>query len=188
MKLLHLTPKKHLNNIQKHGLIPQKVKLEHHLETFQKDGLKNDKCIYLWDPNENISTYKIIEDFIYCKNFIHPRNDIISLMENNWTNIDFSKLGKKLFGDDENYILMEIKQYNILPYTYYHYQNSGGDKYESCLQMDTKYEHSDKPLKIATNNINWKYIKPIAEISSRIYKNNTIGITYKTIYKQSLNT
>lgn len=182
MKLLHLTPKKHLNSIQKNGLIPTKIKHNKHLDTFQEDGLKNDKCIYMWTPYKEQSTDKLIKDFIYCKNFIHPRNDIYNDdYYGKWT--DYTKMSNKLYGDDEDYLLLEIDRndVDIFHHTYYHAQLSSTNKYCTTFMMNTKYEHDDKFIVIGTHTIKWKYINVVAEISSRIYKNNTIGVSYKKI-------
>ena len=183
MKLLHLTPKKNISSILKLGLLPQKVKNESHLYQFQHDGLADDKVVYMWDPDTSgSSTDKLIKDFIYCKHFIHPRNNMFDEAEVlGLPDIDFSKLGNKLFGEPEDYILLEIdsKGIDLLNDGYCHGQWVETDDFSTSVAMKSIYEHYDKMLQIATENINKKSFKIINEISTRFYKDNTIGVSYK---------
>ena len=183
MKLLHLTPKKNIKSILKFGLLPSKIKLDHHLEAFQNDGLEGDKAIYMWDPNLSAGTTdKYIKDFIYCKHFIHPRNDLFDLNEClylPYTN--FKKMGNKLFGQDEDYVLLEIESDNIklLDDYCFHAQYSDGDEFSTTTAMNSIYEHDDKALWIGTNSIHKNNFKIVNELSTRLYKNGTIGVSYK---------
>ena len=199
MKLLHLTPKKHYNSIMKNGLLPSKVKLESHVEAFQDAGLEGDKCVYLWEPDKSCCTNKVIEDFIYCKHFIHPRNqmfdDRMKLNDELWDKgliedwddfdkyIDFTKLGSKLYGDEEDFVLFEIdsKYIDLLDSEYYHTQGPDDGKTSTTNIMNPKYAHDDKVLQISKDKIDSKHLKLIAEVSTRIYKNDTIGTTYKKL-------
>lgn len=184
LKLLHLTPKKNYNSILKYGLIPSKVKLSHHLERFNNDGLNGDKATYLWDPNQGGETDKMIKDFIYCKHFTHPRNNLIDYTEAlGLDDVDFKKMGSKLFGEEEDYVLLEINADNLtlLDDEYIHEQSSDGDNWSTNVCMNPKYEHNDKILRIGFDIIIRDNIKIINEISTRFYKDNTIGISYKKI-------
>jgi hypothetical protein len=182
MKLLHLTPKRNYKSILKYGLMPSKVNLEHHLEAFQLDGLVGDKANYLWDPNQSGDTDKMIQDFIYCKHFIHPRNELAIRHELlDLPDIDFEKMGSKLFGNAEDYVLLEIdtKTIDLLCSEYVHEQSSDGNKWSTCTVMNSKYEHNDKVLHITNDIIRGSEIKLINEISTRFHKDDTIGVTYK---------
>jgi hypothetical protein len=184
MKLLHLTLKKNINSILKHGLLPSKIKLDHHLHKFQDDGLVGEKAIYLWDPDlSGGTTDKYIKDFIYCKHFIHPRNDLLYEWEitPNMPDINFKDMGNKLFGKAEDYILLEIDSTNIelLDDNYLHEQSSDGDEFHTCVAMNPLYEHDDKTLWIGTKPINKNNFKIVNELSTRLYKNGTIGVSYK---------
>ena len=47
--------------------------------------------------------------------------------------------------------------------------------------MNSKYEHNDKLLFISHDVILPKKIKLVNEISTRFYKNQTIGVGYKGV-------
>ena len=61
MDYLHLTSKKNLKSILSRGLLPQHVDLDHHWETFKRYGLKERKCVYMWN-GETYQNTKIIHD------------------------------------------------------------------------------------------------------------------------------
>lgn len=200
MELLHLTPTSNINSIMKYGLLPTKVKLEHHLDAFNEDGLHGEKCIYTWDPDTSCNTDKVIRDFIYCKLFIHPRNQIADDNEKenerryydepdfewgddkNW--FDFTTLGSKLYGEDEHYTLLRLNSddMEIIPHSYGHIQASDGDKNNSCVCMDKQYEHDDKMLYIGKSLITPDKLEIIGGVQSRVYKNDTIGINYTKMF------
>jgi hypothetical protein len=166
-----------------YGLLPTIPKL--HLEYFKADGLVGDKVIYLWDPNSGGSTTnKLIKDFIYCKHFIHPRNDMAFFAEdNNMDDINFKDLGNKLFGEPEDYVLLEIESdgVSLMDKSYLHAQFSDDSEFSTSCVMNPKYEHDDKLLYISDDIILPKKIKLVKEISTRFYKNQTIGVSYKRI-------
>jgi len=182
MNLLHLTPKRNYKSIIKYGLLPSKVKLPQHLDTFNEDGLIGDGVVYLWDPNKTPNTDKIIKDFIYCRHFLHPRNllcEFSDLHNLPWPN--FKELGTKLFGEEEDYILLEVNlnDKQLLKNEYIHEQFSDGCETTSSFLMNSKYEHDNKVLRISNDVIPSRKIKIVNEVSTRFYKNGVIGITYK---------
>ena len=94
INLLHLSETKNRNSILTNGLLPTKVKNLDHLGYFTRHGIiSGDKAIYTWLDSEK--NEKFIRDMVYCKVWIHPRNDLIdgwSNSENEPDSIDFSKL------------------------------------------------------------------------------------------------
>ena len=134
---------------------------------------------------------------IYCKQFIHPRNDIFDhkynkLLENwrsgliedwdaeeNW--VDFSKIGPAIFGGDQEYDLYEIDitdEQEIVHFT--HIQDPSQTKFGTTHLMDDDYAHDDKPIFIFDRDIRPDELKIVTGVSSRIF-NNKIYITEKTI-------
>jgi hypothetical protein len=200
MKLLHLSSIKNRDSILKNGMLPSKISLDDHYELFKDYGLKESKCVYTWDPNKGQSTDKYIRDMIYCKLFIHPRNDLSQKNEDrmnklwelgkvdcwddhiNW--VDFSKLGSKLYGESGVFDIFEvdIDETNSLllqnPYDWKHGQMRDDSKFSSCHLMNDKYAHDDKVLKISVGTIPPDMFKLVTSVKSRLYKNNRIGVTY----------
>jgi hypothetical protein len=200
MKLLHISSIKNRDSIIKNGLLPSKISLENHYELFKDYGLKESKCVYTWDPNKGQSTDKYVKDMIYCKHFIHPRNDLAQNNEDtmnklwelnkvecwddekNW--LDFSKFGRELYGESDVYDLYEIDidEKNPLllqnPIDWVHGQMRDDSKFSSCHLMNDKYAHDDKVLKISGGTIPPEMLKLVTSVKSRLYKNNRIGVTY----------
>lgn len=177
MKLLHLTPKKNYKSILKYGLRPSIIKNETHLWTFNDDGLVGNKAIYFWDPDKTGRTDKMVKDFIYCKHFIHPRNKIFDESEDT----NFMELGDKLYGEAEDWLLLEIdaEPEILLEREYIHAQTTEGGEYSTAICMKPIYEHDDKILRIGLDIINKNRFRVVNEISTRLYTNNTIGVSYK---------
>lgn len=198
MKLLHLSRKENRESIFKNGLIPSKISLEHHYESFKEYGLKESKCIYTWDPSMGQSTDKYIRDMIYCKLFIHPRNAMVQHREdvmnklwdldkvNDWEDnknwVDFTKHGTKLFGKSGSYDLYEIDIDEddplLLSSSFVHAQNNDDDKYSSCHMLNEKYAHDDKIMHIIKDIIPVSKLKIVSTVKTRLYKNDTIGMSY----------
>lgn len=198
MKLLHLSRKANRESIAKNGLLPSYIKLEHHFNAFKNHGLKDRKCVYTWNPSEGESTDKYIRDMIYCKLFIHPRNDMqmhreevmrklfdlgeVEEWEDNKNWVDFSKIGTKLFGESDTYDLYEIDVTEddsiLLDTSFQHAQTSDNDKFASCHMMKEKYEHNDKVLFISKEIISPDKLKIVTSVKTRLYKNDTFGMSY----------
>lgn len=188
MTYLHLAQAKDLNSILKHGLIPSYIKLDSHWESFKKDGLNSRMCVYLWDS----STYnnsKFARDMIYTKLFIHPRNDMFEAryrfikqygdIGDDDQYINFKKLGRKLYGKDNKYFLLEVRGVNNILGEYLHYQEPSGEDINTICVMDDFYAHNNKKLYVSGDIIESKFIKVVEEINTRIYQEKKIGFSFK---------
>jgi len=146
---IHISENYNRNSILKNRLMPSKIKLNHHLESFRATNFLNeneDKMLYMWLDSEK--NEKFIKDMIYCKVWIAPRN----------------KLSLKY---DEDFIdFRNIKMDNLYPYTEMmydiykvinpnhinkdlseiHCQEPSNNIHNACYQMDEYYAHNDKPL------------------------------------------
>lgn len=198
MKLLHLSSIRNRKSINKFGIKPSFIKNEGHYKCFKRQGVKNRQCIYTWDPTMGQSTDKYVKDMIYCKLFIHPRNDIFDkhhkIIEKLWNNgeiedwddennwIDFSTYGTKLFGNDRQFDLYEINidedNPTLIENWYLHAQNSFNNKLSTTYMMNDKYSHDDKVLRIIKDSIAPDNFKIINTIKTRVYKDDTIGISF----------
>lgn len=201
MKLLHLSRRANKESILTNGILPSYIKLDAHYECFKNFGLEDRKCVYTWNPDVGQSTEKYVRDMIYCKLFIHPRNEICDredvrnqklwdegkIMDwdddKHWT--DFSKLGKKLFGSDDVYDLYEIDIEETHPLLldgwFTHGQEKSDWKRGSCHLLDDYYAHDDKTLYISKDIITPDKLKIVESVNARVYANNTLGITHKKI-------
>jgi len=186
MKLLHLSSIINRDSILKTGLLPSKVSLEEHLYTFQASGLVGDKCVYTWDSDRGQSTDKYIRDMIYCKLFIHPRNRMgfeADKYNADKGRLDYRKFGTKLYGNSDTYDLFEIEvddenQDLFLKEWWMHSQTKDDSPYSSCHMLKEKYAHDDKVLRISGNTIPPDRLKIITSVKTRLYKNDTIGVSY----------
>lgn len=196
MKLLHLSSIENRDSILKNGLLPSKISLEPHLWAFQNVGLVGDKCVYTWDSEKGQSTDKYIRDMIYCKLFIHPRNDWGNEHAENYEKItgipisrakeedylDYRKFGTKLYGDNTIFDLFEIDidETNplLLQNFWVHAQLKDDSPYASCFMLNEKYAHDDKVLHISGGTIPADILKLVTSVKTRRYKNDTIGVSY----------
>lgn len=196
MKLLHLSAIENRDSILKNGLLPSKIKLDIHRDVFQGSGLVGDKCVYTWDSEHGQSTDKYVRDMIYCKLFIHPRNDSGIEYYNNFEKIhgiresdikdedrlDYRQFGTKLYGKSNIYDLFEIdvEEDNplFLKNWWIHGQTKDDSPYSSCFMLNEKYAHEDKVLRISGHTIPPNMLKMVTSVKTRIYKNDTIGIGY----------
>jgi hypothetical protein len=195
MKLLHLSHRENRDNILSNGIIPSYIKLDAHFEAFSYGGLKSRECVYMWDSEKGQSTDKYIRDMIYCKLFIHPRNDLgdahyknlesLGIMDYQCTDeqkLDYRSFGTKLFGDGGVFDLYEItideNNEILLPREYVHGQTKDESPYASCYLLNEKYAHEDKILRISGSTITPDMFKIVDSIKARTYKDDTIGISY----------
>jgi len=189
MKLLHLSSRENRDSILKNGLLPSKITLPNHYQSFRQYGLKTDKCVYTWDSDSGQSTDKYVKDMIYCKLFIHPRNKMydeyyekMSENLNEEDGLDFTKFGTKLYGKSDIYDLYEIdiEETNslLLKNTWVHAQMRDDTKFGTCFMMKEEYEHNDKILYISGDTIPPDMLKIVTSVKSRLYKNDTIWLSY----------
>lgn len=197
MKLYHLTPTKNVESILEYGLKPSKISLPLHSESFSRDhGSPVNECTYLWNPETSESTTdKLIDDFIYCKHFLHPRNNMVQEVEDRisvlrekhneenetWFNerehwVKFPEFGTKLYGEPEDFTLLEIDGANIprLEREYFHVQEPSDDYTDPAHCMIEKYAHTDKALVICTDVIPPEAIKPVRQVGTKFNEDDTI--------------
>lgn len=170
MDYLHLTSKKNLKSILKYGILPSHIDIGYHWKVFNRDGLEDRKCVYMWSA-ETYKNTKYIKDMIYTKMFIHPRNKMCK--DDHY--LDFRKMGKTLYGKDTFYYLLKIHDFDAKFDMYIHEQTPGEG---TTVIMDEKYTHEDKPLTISGLPILPHQFDIIERINTRVYKNDTLGFSF----------
>ena len=193
MKFLHLTHLKNLQSILKHGLAPSYINMDSHWESFEKAGLKERKCVYMWDA-ETYNNGKYLMDMIYTKMYIHPRNKIFDIRykqilkdhyddwDDNELYINFKEFGNKLYGENGKYTVLEIESSRVNPIGFWdHVQTPGGDDFGTTVVMDDRYAHEDKKLYISESMISANNIKVVENIDVRVYDDRKLGFSFKRV-------
>ena len=175
MKILHLTESRNISSIKRYGLLPSKVKLEHHLSTFKESGLRGNKVLYGWLDSEK--NKKFSRDMIYCKQWIDKRNEICGPYETQEECFDFSK-DKTQYFCEKSYtlLLVEVSRKQIIDGDFIHEQIQSDSKYNSLFQMDSRFEHDDKILILVKVKIKWNFITKICEYKTYIDKAKKLRI------------
>jgi len=177
---IHISEIYNRNSILKNGLFPTKVNLDHHLESFRENGyLPNDetKILYTWkDCNKN---EKFIRDMIYCKTWLHPRNNLAIGEEEDY--IDFRNIDMNNLYPYKNmiYDVYKIENFNPLNSDVCHVQEPDDSIYNTCYEMDDYYSHNDKVL-LFSKKIE-KNIKIIGQASLEIIGGKIITKIFKNI-------
>ncbi|MFW6026170.1 MAG: hypothetical protein ACOCRX_07490 [Candidatus Woesearchaeota archaeon] len=148
---IHVSEIYNRENILKNGILSSKVKNPMHLKTFQEDGIiDDDKCVYSWVYDEN--NEKFIRDFVYCRVWIHGRNNIIDEYEN----FDFSLISGPIYPYNQMiFDVYEINEegYNPDDYNYTHTQEPYDDITFSTYKMNEEFAHDNKKLFIFNHGI-----------------------------------
>ena len=174
MDYLHLARKKNIKSILKHGILPSYVNMEHHWETFKEHGLINRECIYTLQ-GETYNNSKFIRDMVYTKFFIHPRNHYYDTIDHEY---DFRQWGGKIFGEDETFLLLRIKNLDPKFGDWTHVQEPHDDEFGTTVTMDDKFAHDDKLLSISESVIKPNEFDIVEEIRVRTYKDNQLGFSH----------
>jgi len=147
VKAMHISQIFNRESIAKIGLIPTKIDLPWHLESFKEDRMctEDGKALYTWldsDRNE-----KFIRDMIFCHIYIHPRNTLALYMEETSNGVDFRKFLNENMAPWNSMIYDVYVLETVWPRTsYFHAQTSEVDIYSSTYGMPDEYAHDNKVL------------------------------------------
>lgn len=156
VKVFHISERENRNSILEKGVVPTKISLQHHAESFLSKGIianENSKVSYFWIDSERNEKY--IKDMIYCKYWIHPRNYMVdAYYRNNNDLFDFSDLDNHWLKKDNGLFDIytadaEDPSNNCI----LHGQFPSSSKHNSCYRMDEKYSHENKILYITPDII-----------------------------------
>lgn len=171
-KFLHISERHNRDSILKIGLLPSKIKLEHHLNFFRNKeyiSRDTDKILYMWE--DSVQNEKFIKDMIYCKVWIQPRNNLYD-------------------GENSMDPLLNLCPYDSMLYDVYlihnsaelsrtdgelhrHVQEPSDDPISTCFGMNGIYAHDDKLLGLSKGESN---IEIIGEAKFELEKYNNICI------------
>lgn len=157
MEVLHVSPRFNRESILKNWIHPSKINLEHHLDTFREMNIispTENKIIYTWESVQN--NEKFIKDHVYCIIWLHHRNNLCDKYDGG---IDFSKLTISPIYKFNQMIFdiysSEVEEDDIW---FYHEQTPSDDKFSSAYNMNEKYAHTDKPLRVYNKKLKPKLI------------------------------
>jgi len=178
MDKLHLTSKRNLKSILRHGILPMYVNMPLHWEAFHRAGLEERKCVYTWE-GEHYNNAKYIRDMVYTKMFIHPRNKIFDDAD---FYVDFKKFGDQLYGTDGTYYLLKIPEVESPFSPWLHMQEPDDTANTSTTIMNDKYAHRDKLLHIFDKVIPPVKFEIVEKINVRVYKNHQLGFSHSSTF------
>lgn len=173
MNLIHVSQKINRTSILSNGLVPTRVKNEDHLKFFKRNNrIKSNKAVYTWlDSKYN---EKFIRDFLYCKAWLHPRNNLSDNFYKTFNDaVDFRKITNLPFIQDDMlfdvYLIEKEDRYsNIL-----HGQIPSDDIYNTAYNMEDYYAHDNKILYVYDEPL---YVSKIIGSACYYFDNNKINI------------
>jgi len=92
--------------------------------------------------------------------------------------IDFTKMGGEIFGDNETFFLLKISDLDMKFGDWTHVQEPHDDRWGTTVIMEDKYAHDDKIISIADSVIKPSQFNIVEEIRVRTYKNNQLGFSH----------
>jgi len=160
MKVIHISPVYNRDSIKANGIIPTKVRHLDHLAYFVERDIctKDGKAIYTWQ--DSIDNEKFIRDMIFCKVWIHPRNNMYNLYDQEY--IDFRKVFDRNLCN-YNYMLYDVYVIETPDSNScdYHIQLPSDNIFSTLWNMPGEYAHDHKRLFIFKNPL--KSIKIIGQ-------------------------
>ena len=181
MEVLHVTPTKNIKNIMKSKILRSKPLLSQYEKTMIDEyGSEYDKekGLIFGFPESIYNRDKMIKDFAYWKTWGDVRNRfLLKYDDNKW--IKMQEEGPKVFSHIKlksthfSILLLEIK-YDLFFDKYVHVQNAEMSSY--WTDMETRYEHDDKPLVLMNYDVELKNIKRIVgTVQSIVTKEDKIN-------------
>lgn len=191
MKAIHVTKSKYLNSIRKLGILRSKPLLEHHDDLLRREFDDYDPeigTIYAWA--EHLDNERFLYDFAYWDTWGKPRNHAITGLSYEQYN-DVMDMGTKAFDfidkrgyTSELYIALLVKiPDHPLHGQFLHQQDHGMNPQWS--NMDTRYEHNDKPMVFRNKVIPvCDIIKVIATANTEIKRNHRIDVNTNMVIRK----
>jgi hypothetical protein len=181
MEVLHITPSENINSIMRNKIVRCKPILSQFDEVMSDEygsDYDKDKGLVFGFPESIYNRDKIIKDFAYWKVWGDVRNRFLDKYDYN----EFVKIqeeGTKVF----SHIKLKSTYFSILlldveyePFfdRYKHIQNADMGPY--WADMETRYEHDDKPLVLMNYDVEINNIKRvIGTVQSIVSKENKIN-------------
>lgn len=166
MEVLHITRTHNLKSIMKYGILRNNPLLSIYdkvmEENYGKEYDKNKGLVFGFPEGLN-KRDKYIKDFVYWKIWGDPRNIKIGNNDFNFKNIKF------IIGNFS--ILLLDLEYEEIFEKYIHQQTNNMNNDRFWEDMDTRYEHDDKPLCLMNYDIPISKIKKFGIIDSYMARN-----------------
>lgn len=181
MEVLHITPSKNVKSIMKSKMYRCKPILPQYNNVMEREhgsDYDKEKGLVFGFPESIYNRDKMIKDFAYWKTWGDVRNEVLLKYDDNkW--IKMQEEGPKVFSYIKlkstyfSILLLEIK-YDPFFDKYVHVQNAEMSSY--WTDMETRYEHDDKPLVLMNYDIEVKNIKRVVgTVQSIVTKENKIN-------------
>lgn len=174
MKVLHVSESFNRTSILKRGLLPTKVLLPNHLETWKAYNLctEDDRILYTWQSCDKDA--KFVKDMVFCKQFLHPRN-ALSLKN---PNMDFSEILGDFMGSfsQMTYDVYEATVPDQKSF-FIHEQTPTLRKECSSFGMPYEFSHNDKILQMYKEPLT--DLKIVGEASFEYGKHNQYIVRVK---------
>ncbi|MFW9871699.1 MAG: hypothetical protein ACFFG0_01265 [Candidatus Thorarchaeota archaeon] len=176
MKVLHITPERNLNSIFKNGIFRNKPILDQYNEVMEyiygKEYNKEKGLIFCF-PEEINRRDKYIVDFGYWKSWGDIRNRYLLKFDyEQYKKVE--EIGPLIFKnlkpvlDKLKILLLDIKKEEWFCYHKHLQTSSMGNLW---TDMDTRYEHSEKPLILLNYDVKPDKIKVIGTVESFLENN-----------------
>ncbi len=181
MEVLHVTPTKNINSIMRNKILRNKPILskfddimtsEHGFEYDKEKGL-----VFAF-PESIYNRDKIIKDFAYWKTWGEDRNRFLKKYDDN-KYIKMQEEGPKTFSYIKpksthfSILLLDVEHEPFFDY-YIHHQSASMGPY--WADMESRYEHDDKPLVLINYDVEINNIKKVVgTVQSIVTKENKIN-------------
>ena len=177
MDVIHVTLSNKLSSIMKNGIFRSKPVLDKYDEIMEENyGSDYDKdkgMVFGFSESINHRD-RIIKDFFYWKTWGDVRNRFLKSHDYNQFN-KLQEMGTKVFSHIKltplqfSVLLIDIPHEEI--FDFYRHQQSA-DMGVLWKDMETRYEHNDKPLNLINYDVKPDQIKEVIGIGESILKRN----------------
>ena len=167
MDVIHITKTSNLKSIMKYGIFRNKPFLDVYNKVMKEEyGEKynKEKGLVFGFPESINKRNKYIKDFVYWKTWGDPRNLKIAKDDLNFKYVS-------LITYNYTILLLDIK-YDKFFDMYVHQQTHDmNDDIDAWKNMDSRYEHNDKPLCLMNYDIPISKIRTLGNVEPYIIKN-----------------
>lgn len=183
MDIIHITPTRNINSIFNSKILRRKPllpKINEVMESYYGDEYDQSKGLVFGFPEHVYNRDKLIKDFVYWKTWGNDRNIFLDKYSDK-AFIEVQNEGLNLF----SHIIPKMEHFSVLlldidyePFFDYYCHKQANDMCSFWSDMDTRYEHDDKPLTLMNYDININKIKKIiGTAESIIMRKNKIDVS-----------
>jgi len=181
MDVLHVTLSKHVSSIMKNGILRTKPILDKYGEIMEENygtDYDKDKGMVFGFPETINHRDRIIKDFFYWKTWGDIRNRFLKPYDYDQFN-KLQEIGPDIFSHIKltplNFSVLLIDVPHEETFDLYQHQQSA-DMGVLWEDMDTRYEHDDKPLNLINYDVRPDKIKKVIGMGESILNGNKIDV------------